>query len=56
MGPTNANKYAVDKPTAVVNATWVRGSHSFKVGADWRIDAYRDRNVRGTSGYLEFRQ
>jgi hypothetical protein len=54
MGPTNANKYAVDKPTAVVNATWVRGSHSYKMGADWRIDAYRDRNVRGSQGIWNF--
>jgi hypothetical protein len=54
MGPANANKYAVDKPTAVLNATYVIGSHSFKTGADWRIDAYRDRNVRGTQGIWNF--
>jgi hypothetical protein len=54
IGPTNANKYAVDKPTAVLNVSWVHGSHSFKVGADWRIDAYRDRNVRGTQGIWTF--
>jgi hypothetical protein len=54
VGPSNANKYAVDKPTAVLNASWVHGSHSFKMGADWRIDAYRDRNVRGTQGIWTF--
>jgi len=54
LGPTNANKYAVDKPTALINATWVVGSHTFKGGADWRIDAYRDRNVRGTQGIWTF--
>ena len=54
MGPSNANKYAVDKPTAVLNITWVRGSHTYKMGADWRIDAYRDRNVRGTQGIWTF--
>ena len=54
MGPSNANKYAVDKPTAVLNVSWVHGSHSFKMGADWRIDAYRDRNVRGTQGIWTF--
>src|ERR1039457_6545175 len=50
MGPANANKYAFDKPTAVLNVSYVRGNHSFKIGADWRIDAYRNRNVVGTSG------
>ena len=28
--------------------SYVTGNHSFKVGADWRIDAYRNRNVVGT--------
>lgn len=54
MGPANANKYSVDKPTAVLNVSYVRGSHSFKVGGDWRIDAYRDRNVRGSQGIWNF--
>ena len=54
MGPANANKYSVDKPTAVLNATYVAGNHSYKVGADFRIDAYRDRNVRGTQGIWNF--
>ena len=54
MGPANANKYAIDKPTAVLNTSYVAGNHSFKVGADWRIDAYRDRNVRGTQGIWTF--
>ena len=54
MGPANANKYTLDKPTAVLNVTWVRGSHTYKMGADWRIDAYRDRNVRGTQGIWTF--
>jgi hypothetical protein len=54
MGPANANKYTLDKPTAVLNTTWVHGSHAYKMGADWRIDAYRDRNVRGTQGIWTF--
>jgi len=54
MGPSNANKYSIDKPTGVLNVTWVHGNHSYKIGADWRIDAYRDRNVRGTQGIWNF--
>jgi len=54
MGPANANKYAFDNPTAVLNVSYVRGNHSFKIGADWRIDAYRNRNVVGTYGIYGF--
>ena len=54
LGPANANKYAIDKPTAETNVSYVRGSHSYKTGVNWRIDAYRDRNVRGTSGIWNF--
>lgn len=54
MGPTNANKYATDKLTAVLNVSWVRGNHSYKFGADWRKDFYRDRHVNGTQGVWGF--
>jgi len=54
MGPSNANKYALDKPTAVLTASYVKGSHTFKIGANWRIDAYRDRNIRGSYGIYTF--
>ena len=27
------------KPTGVASATWVRGNHTYKIGADFRIDA-----------------
>jgi hypothetical protein len=54
MGPANANKYALDKPTGVVNATYVAGNHTFRAGADWRIDAYRNRNVVGSYGIWGF--
>jgi hypothetical protein len=54
MGPANANKYALDKPTAVLNTSYVTGNHSFKVGADWRIDEFRNRNVVGSEGIWNF--
>jgi hypothetical protein len=54
VGPSNADSYAVDKPTAVVNTTYVRGNHSYKVGADWRIDAFRNRSVNGAFGNWGF--
>ena len=54
VGPSNADRYYVQKPTGVVNLTWVRGSHSYKIGADFRIDAYTDRSVNNAWGTWGF--
>jgi len=54
LGPTNANKYYNDKPTAVLNATLVRNNHTFKAGGEFRIDIWTDRNTRGSSGVWTF--
>jgi hypothetical protein len=54
LGPSNANSYFTDKPTVVVNTTWVHGSHTSKLGAEFRIDAYTDRNTRGSQGIFTF--
>ncbi|MEI9971298.1 MAG: TonB-dependent receptor [Ignavibacteriota bacterium] len=54
FGPTNANEYYNDKGTAVLSATWVHGSHTFKIGGELRIDSWTDRNTRGATGVLNF--
>ena len=54
MGPSNANKYKIDKPTAVMSGTYIKGNHTYKGGADWRIDTFEDKNVRGSSGNYTF--
>ena len=54
IGPSNADSYAIDKPTAVVNVSYILGNHSFKIGADWRIDAFRNRSVNGAFGNWGF--
>ncbi|HYP12898.1 MAG TPA: hypothetical protein VEQ63_03155, partial [Bryobacteraceae bacterium] len=54
MGPVNANIYDTQKPSAVTNLTWVKGSHTFKFGGEWRKDAMTDKNVRGSQGILNF--
>ena len=54
MGPVNANLYNSQKPSAVVNLTWVKNNHTFKFGGEWRKDAHTDRNVRGSQGILNF--
>lgn len=54
FGPTNANKYFNDKFTSVLSATKVSGSHTYKAGAEMRIDMWTDRNSRGATGVLNF--
>jgi hypothetical protein len=41
FGVNAQNENINDKPTAVLNATWVHGNHTYKIGAQWR----RDENI-----------
>ncbi len=54
MGPTNANYYWYGKLTAPLSLTWVKGNHTYKVGGEYRLESYTDRNTRGASGVLNF--
>ena len=54
IGPTNGNLYYAVKPTAVASLTWVRGSHTMKFGADWRIDAFINQNNVNAWGAYNF--
>jgi hypothetical protein len=54
FGPVNANDYYNDKPTEVVSYTWVRGTHTFKFGEEWRRDIWEDINTRGSQGIYNF--
>jgi hypothetical protein len=47
LGPTNGNHYTTEKPTAVSSLTWVHGSHTYKTGAQFRIDAFSNVQVAG---------
>jgi hypothetical protein len=54
LGPSNANKYYDGTFTSVGALTWVRGNHTIKGGADFRISTWTDRNSRGAQGILNF--
>jgi Carboxypeptidase regulatory-like domain/TonB dependent receptor len=54
IGPANANHYYNDKWTSVASASYIRGNHSFKYGAEMRVDIFTDRNLRGAQGVLTF--
>ncbi len=47
VGPTNGNHYTTEKPTAVTNLTWVRGPHTYKTGAEFRLDSFSNVQVVG---------
>ena len=43
-----------DKLTVPLSLTYVRNNHSYKIGGEYRLESYADRNTRGASGVLAF--
>ncbi|MEO8593904.1 MAG: TonB-dependent receptor [Candidatus Solibacter sp.] len=54
MGPTNANYYWYGKLTIPLGVTYIRNNHTYKIGGEFRLESYTDRNTRGASGVLNF--
>ena len=54
FGPSNANKYYDGTLTANSAATFVRGNHTMKLGGEYRLNSWTDRNSRGAQGILNF--
>lgn len=54
IGQTNANDYYAVKPTGVASITWVRNNHTYKLGGEWRVDAFINRNGFQTYGAYNF--
>ena len=54
LGPSNANSYFDGTFTAVASATWVHGNHTSKLGGEYRLTSWTDRNSRGAQGILNF--
>jgi len=50
----NGGPIFADKPTAVLSATYVRNSHTYKAGGEWRIDTLTSKNLSGTFGTYNF--
>ncbi len=53
-GPSNANKYYDGALTTTATATYIRGNHTYKLGGEWRLNSWTDRNTRGSQGILNF--
>jgi hypothetical protein len=54
LGPSNANDYWNDKLNVVLDTTYIRGSHTYKFGAQWGNEMWSDRNTRGAQGIYGF--
>lgn len=49
FGPVNRGVLYDTKPTAVAQLTWVRGDHTYKMGGEWKIDAFTNVSALGLS-------
>ena len=54
MGPSTNTNIFTDKWTAVLNATYVRGSHTYKLGGEGKMDNYTDIYLNGATGNYAF--
>ncbi len=43
-----------NKPTAVMDLTYIRGSHTYKIGGDWRVDELTQEALTGQFGTYNF--
>ena len=44
----------IDKPTSVASLTKVRDNHTFKMGAELRVDQFQDHETIGSQGIYNF--
>ena len=54
FGLSNANYYYFIKPTGIASASYVHGSHTYKLGAEWRQDSFINENTQGSEGAFVF--
>lgn len=51
LGVSTRSDRIMQKPSAALSITSVRGNHTYKAGAEWRIDAITNRSRRGMGIY-----
>jgi hypothetical protein len=54
IGVSSFNPVVLNKPTAVLSGILVRGSHNYKIGGEWRIDAFTNGFGAGAPGIYNF--
>ena len=53
-GPNTIDHQLTGKLTFVASTTYVRGSHTYKIGAEAKQDVYSDQNLQGAQGIYSF--
>lgn len=54
LGPSPQGAQFERRPAANVSFTWVRGSHTFKTGAEYRLEKYPNYSFTDTTGNYSF--
>ncbi|MBP1608507.1 MAG: TonB-dependent receptor [Acidobacteria bacterium] len=54
VGPATLQSRRMDKPTANASLTWVKSNHTYKFGAELRIEGYPTRLVQPSNGRFTF--
>ncbi|MBI4474370.1 MAG: TonB-dependent receptor [Acidobacteria bacterium] len=54
MGPRIQRRTTVVKPTGVATLLWTKNNHTYKFGADWRLEGLPLSNFSNTSGTYGF--
>jgi hypothetical protein len=54
IGPTNLDIPYYFKGTAVGSLVYARGSHTYKIGAEFRLESFTDNQSTGATGNLNF--
>src|SRR5439155_845156 len=54
IGISTFNPVILNKPTAVLSGVLIRGSHNFKLGGEWRIDAFTNGVGSTAAGVYNF--
>jgi hypothetical protein len=53
-GPFAQVRNLLQRPTAQLNLSWVKGNHTYKFGGDVRFDGYPDNTFSNTSGQFSW--
>jgi len=54
MGPNSQTRTLMIKPTANTSATWVRSNHTYKTGAEFRVEGYPQAPFTPENGLYTF--
>jgi hypothetical protein len=54
FGTVSRSKFIGLKPTAVAQATWVHNNHTYKTGAEWKIDTFTNFSASGLAPSITF--